>query len=208
MFRNYVFALMMICVPALGYSLDLSNWYVRGLVGYNHLSLEEIPEARIDTKAGYVVGGALGYQFTNTFRLEGELSYRNNDLDKLIVKGDDYNFDLPLVGDISSLAYMVNALFALPVNWTFIPYFGFGLGGRQEWGKGEGKVHTTSSERPITIINIQERSSQMAYQAIVGLNLLRCKNIGCGLEYHFLNAISDRHSNHNHTLALSCSWAF
>ena len=70
---------------------------------------------------GFILSSYIGKEFDNA-RLEGELTYRQNDL---------YYFDFfgPLVGDMSSLAFMANAYYDFgSKSSTFRPYIGIGLG--------------------------------------------------------------------------------
>ena len=200
MFRRYVLAVMLMAVPALGYSVDVANWYMRGLAGYNHVSIARTPEARLKAGEGFVVGGAVGYRFSRCFRFEGELSYRRNNLDRLIVRGDLGKLTLAADGHLSSFAYMGNAFFDLPLSCIVSPYVGVGLGGLRERGEGSLPLLATSP----SAIDFRHRNSDVAYQAIVGLSLLHCPKLDCGLEYHFLDTLSDFDSTHNHSLALTC----
>ena len=83
----------------------------------------------IDFDPGLAVGGGIGYAFDNfsfgRFRVEAELSYRENDVDSGSFNGGDQIFG----GDNSSLAGM--AVFY--IDWTnlserVVPYVGAGIG--------------------------------------------------------------------------------
>ncbi len=52
---------------------------------------------------GFMVGGALGYDF-GAFRAEGEIAYRTNDFDEASSGG----VTLPAEGDTSALSFMAN----------------------------------------------------------------------------------------------------
>ncbi len=75
--------------------------------------------AELDPDVGYVLGGAVG-TFLNDFRVEGEISFRDNAVDP--VPG------LPLGSDISALAFMVNGFYDIHIRQEFTPYVGFGIG--------------------------------------------------------------------------------
>ena len=74
--------------------------------------------------AGFIVGGAVGYQLTDRFRAEFNLSYRQSDFDGL---SDD---SVTIVGasDVGILAGMVNGYFDFDLNGPITPYVGFGVG--------------------------------------------------------------------------------
>ncbi len=73
----------------------------------------------LDPDIGYVLGGAVG-TFLNDFRVEGEISFRDNSIDP--VPG------LPLGSGLSALAFMVNGFYDINIRKEFTPYVGFGIG--------------------------------------------------------------------------------
>ena len=82
---------------------------------------------------GYGLGTAVGYQFTPNFRLEGELSYRKNDMESGVVSqvtNGTVVQSQPLTGDLGYEAFNVmgNAYADIPVNDWIIPYVGAGVG--------------------------------------------------------------------------------
>lgn len=70
---------------------------------------------------GFAVGGFAGYDLGSGLRIEGELTYRVNDVDTV----GGINLD----GDFSSLAFMANGFYDFEVGGSpFVPYFGGGIG--------------------------------------------------------------------------------
>ena len=61
--------------------------------------------------------GALGYRLSPSFRVEGELSWRSNDLDTL-----NNGTSIDVEGSWRNLAVMVNAAYDLPVGGAFRPF--------------------------------------------------------------------------------------
>jgi len=74
----------------------------------------------LETDAGFNVGGVFGYKWAFGLRTEGEISYRQNDADKL--------FGSPADGDINAIAFMGNAWYDVHTGTPLIPYVGGGLG--------------------------------------------------------------------------------
>ena len=73
---------------------------------------------------GYSVAGAVGYDF-GSFRLEGEISYREAAVDEI-----DVGFaDLGASGDVYAVAGMVNAYYDFDLGSPWTPYVGGGVGG-------------------------------------------------------------------------------
>ena len=95
-------------------------------------------ESSFDT--GFNVGGAIGYGIRNSgIRIEGEVSYRVNDLDNLTVTNDGgvgaalgvgslNGLSLAADGDVSALSGMVNVFYDFQLANSVKPYVGGGIG--------------------------------------------------------------------------------
>lgn len=70
---------------------------------------------------GYAFGVFAGYDMGNQIRLEGELTYRANDMDNLA--------GIPVIGEMTSTAFMANVYYDVTTGGTWTPYIGGGLGG-------------------------------------------------------------------------------
>ncbi len=70
-------------------------------------------------EAGYAAGVSIGFDFGD-YRVEGEVSYRSNDAEK--VGGTSVS------ANISTTALMVNAFYDFDAGSPFVPYAGAGLG--------------------------------------------------------------------------------
>ena len=92
---------------------------INGGVNFTHDG--EIASSGVDTAFafGYAVGGSIGYDFGD-YRLEGEISYRANDVDDIS--------GVPFTGDITTTALMANAFYDFDSGSPFVPYVGAGLG--------------------------------------------------------------------------------
>lgn len=81
---------------------------------------------RAEFDPGVYVGGALGNDF-GIFRLEGELSYKYNEMDTITDRdtGERYR---GVDGDIGTFAFLANAFLDLHNDTPVTPYFGGGIG--------------------------------------------------------------------------------
>lgn len=69
---------------------------------------------------GFAVGGFVGYDLGSGLRVEGELTYRVNDVDTLA--------GVSFGGDVSSLALMANGFYDFDSGSPVVPYVGGGIG--------------------------------------------------------------------------------
>jgi opacity protein-like surface antigen len=104
--------------------------YVSGNIGFAMLSDSDLTDSTMpgltlttEYDTGWALGGALGYDF-NRFRVEGEISYQTNDVDKISVLGIPFSAS----GDVSSLAFLINGYFDFVNDSAFTPYISAGLG--------------------------------------------------------------------------------
>ena len=94
---------------------DEKNWYATAKFGASILGDQNLTfvgggtaasdTARFDT--GFAAGGALGYDFNNRWRLEGEFMYRTNDLETTNLSGIGNFSD----GDYASTALAINGFY-------------------------------------------------------------------------------------------------
>ena len=70
---------------------------------------------------GYGIGVRGGYRLPNRFSVEGEITYRDLDLDTTIG-------GVTTSGSANSVAAMANILYDVDTNSNIVPYFGGGLG--------------------------------------------------------------------------------
>ncbi len=78
----------------------------------------------IESDTGLALGVAAGYDFGNNIRIEGEIAYQKNDLDKASLLG----VDVDLTGDTSSLALLFNGYYDFANESAFTPFISAGLG--------------------------------------------------------------------------------
>lgn len=109
--------------------------YVRGNLGLAMLSDSDVSDstfpgisAEVDFDNGYALGFAMGYGFQST-RIEAEIAYQKNELDigTFTVAGGGSD-SVPLKGDTSSLAFLVNGYFDFKNSTAITPFITAGLG--------------------------------------------------------------------------------
>lgn len=132
--------------------------------------------ASFDFDTGAGIGIAGGYAMPNHFRIEGEFTYRQNDVDITTAGGTN--------GDaLYSTAYMVNLLYDVDTNSPITPYLGGGLG----------------------IANLGGDDTGFAYQAMAGLgyHLTQQHEVYAGYRYFGSDSLEDEprknldYSTHN-----------
>ncbi len=96
--------------------------YVSVMGGANIAHDGEIDDTTVDTSfdTGYAFAGAIGFNFGD-YRLEGEVSYRANDIDN--IGGFDFS-----PSSIVTTAVMANAYYDFDSGSPLVPYAGVGLG--------------------------------------------------------------------------------
>jgi opacity protein-like surface antigen len=84
-----------------------------------------VPGITVNTEfdTGLALGAALGYDF-NRFRVEGEISYQKNDVDKIGAPGVSLN----ATGESVALSFLINGYYDFINNSAFTPYISVGLG--------------------------------------------------------------------------------
>ena len=98
--------------------------YVGGIVGTTlrldtNLSSASLGTQKMEFHPGYTFGGFIGYNFGNNLRLEGEISYRENDI--RTGGGKD--------PQATTSSIMLNGYYDLPIEKSWNIYFGGGFGG-------------------------------------------------------------------------------
>lgn len=148
---------------AQGYYMDLH-------VGYNIVDNGDLESSLGNLSVRYeqrpAFGGSFGYLNDSSFRIEGELTQRNNDIN--FIDG------FAVKGNLSSLALMVNVLYELRVGGggssygagstsPIRPYIGIGAGGAR---------YTVSATDDLTLPNgIDDISYGTAFQGILGVGV-------------------------------------
>ena len=80
--------------------------------------------ATAEFDAAFVIGGALGFRFFDSFRGEMNISYRKADVDSIT----DIFGTLQGAGDVGLVALMANVYYDLELEFPVTPYLGAGIG--------------------------------------------------------------------------------
>lgn len=130
--------------------------------------------------AGPVITGAIGKKIRG-FRLEGELSYRRNDIDEFtsvssgstsIALGSGLDGD----GNVTTFGFMVNAAYDFKTGGKWAPFIMGGIGGA--------RVNVNDAE-VLGVALADDSTTEFAYQAGAGINYNFNENVALGLSYRF-----------------------
>lgn len=164
--------------------------YINFIGGANFLSFDKetqknasvLPELKLDeTKTGYLVGGAVGYKFSQVpVRVEGEYTYRNNNIfsgkitDDL---GEKVKYNVKTV----SHTFMGNAYYDIETGTRFTPYVGLGA------GVSRADLRTNVHSKEISADAGVNGKTSFAMQAKAGVNYALCEKTEVGVEYSYLH---------------------
>jgi len=122
-----------VCVLAFFFSAPVCSaegLYVSGNLGFamasdSDLTDSTVPGITVNTEfdTGLAFGAALGYNFSR-FRVEGEISYQKNDVDKIEAQG----VFLDATGNARALSFLINGYYDFKNRSAFTPYISAGLG--------------------------------------------------------------------------------
>lgn len=182
-----VFALSLLAFGLPATAAD--GWYVSGSGGFSALqdaSVKDTVTAGSGTgdagfDNGFGLSGAIGHSW-GAFRLEGELSYRENDLDDL--DGITVNGFLvtalgavDLGGDVSSFGFMANGFYDFDTGSKWAPFLMAGIGGS--------KINLDVTSVAGTSTTYDESDTVFAYQAGAGLGYNFSPKTSVNAQYRF-----------------------
>jgi opacity protein-like surface antigen len=138
-----------------------------GLSLANNSSIEGLDDA-VEYKTGYAVRGAIGLKMED-IRVEGEIGYHRNDVDKLFGVSLD---DLDLDANGSMWTFMANAYYDIDTDSSIKPYVMAGAGLADATIKDE--------------FGDESSSSQFAWQVGAGIGIKSSENVTFDLGYRYL----------------------
>lgn len=196
--------LLFLIFCSVGYAGGSCGWYLKGFGGVNYISCPSTEYADLKTKGGYAFGASCGYSFSRSFRLDAELTYRDNDLDQFLIKTPQGKLEIPVEGYIRGCTLMGNAVLDLPIGWLFHPYLGAGIGFHSDYGK----FDFSKVDERLAYEMVSFRGNGMSYQALLGICLPVFGKADVRCEYRYLDDLIEDSSAKNHTLALTCQYVF
>ncbi len=149
-----------------------SGIYFGGIVGASYrpdttLSSPSLGSETMEFHVGFTFGGFIGYNFGNNFRLEGEISYRENEI--RTSGGED--------PQAATSAMMLNGYYELPLMQPLNLYFGGGLG-----------VATAQLETISLGQAINANETLFAYQLEAGIGWNYNPKVNFSMGYRFFDA--------------------
>jgi len=148
-----------------------SDFEVQTASGFQYAS------GTVNYDLGYGIAAAIGYRWSDTVRLELELSHRAAGLDD-IVRSDVGSEEA--AGRQSSVGVMANILFDVGVGQNFYPYIGGGVGlANNSWSN----VSTPTSP-PF----FNDSDKRLQWQAILGLELPVSERTNWFVDYRFVGS--------------------
>lgn len=131
-FRNLVITTALTTVVCAGFAhAQSSRIYVAGYMGLNTHTESNFSHAGAGLAGDYELdnspafAGALGLRLDHNWRIEGEISYRRADFDRVDLPGGSSNAG----GDLGSWFYLANVYYDFDYNWrNFQPFVTAGLG--------------------------------------------------------------------------------
>ncbi len=157
------------------------SWYLGAELGVNLLNDTTVTgDGRLGTTnyngaglgkseggIGWGIVGQVGAPITPWLRIEGELGYRGNDLDR--------NNGSRLDGDVGIFSFMANGYLDIPTGTALTPYVGVGAGGAAVWMDGGAGIFG----------NVDDQDLVFAYQAIAGLSYRLSPEISIKADYRY-----------------------
>ena len=167
------------------------GWYASGNVGGAALQ-ESFSTGKVgaltatgdvDFDTGYGLSGAIGYA-SGPFRLEGELSYRINDLDQVDVEslaaGSIIFTNLgvaALQGDVSSFGFMANGFYDFDIGSNWTPFVMAGIGGAS--------INLDATSVGGVAVTYDESDTVLAYQVGAGIGYKFSPTTTANFQYRF-----------------------
>ncbi len=156
---------------------------------------------------GYALAGQLGYAF-GPVRVEGELSWRQNSMDKINDNLGTFGAD----GNINAVAVMANVYYDIKTGTQFTPYVGAGIGGINM-----DEDHITANGQLIT----KDSDLRLGYQGIAGVAYAVNDQLSIKADYHYVRADQARFTTEsgfdgnfgrgtyqNHAVMVGFTWHF
>ena len=173
-----LFALAIMAAPAVSSaSPNRVGPYISGFIG---VTIPADADAgffneEIEFDPGFNVGGTAGMDY-GTLRVEGEISYKEADVDSITDRGTGETFR-GIEGGIEATAFMVNLFVDLHSPGPITPYFGGGVG--------FAALHQSETFDDLGTFYFADDEMVFAYQAGAGLEIALNRQVSLDLAYRF-----------------------
>lgn len=173
-----IFVLVVMAVPAISSAAPPRvGPYVSGFIG---MTIPADADAgffneEIEFDPGLNVGGTAGMDF-GAVRVEGEISYKEADVDTITDRGTGQTFR-GIEGGLEATAFMVNLFVDLHSPGPITPYFGGGVG--------FAALHQSEIYDDFGTFYISDDEMVFAYQAGAGLEVALNRQVSLDLGYRY-----------------------
>ena len=133
--------------------------------------------ATVDTDLGPVVMGTVGHALGNGMRLEGEISWRRNNLDSASLRLPTASGSVDTEGNLQNRAVMVNGVYDFQFGSSITPFV---LG-----GIGVSRVDVEVTQIGSRSLNFEDDEIVFAYQVGAGLTYQLTESISLDVSYRF-----------------------
>jgi len=172
-----VAALAVIAVPVSSMAAD-DSIYIKGNIGIGMAmdsDIDNMPNnagtAKVTFDSGFLVTGAVGYDFAGPLRAEAEYGWQQNDLDQLSYSNRIGNFN---EGDLKTQSIMVNGYYDVDTGSPWSPFVGAGIG----WAK----VDLDTPALPLG-----DNDDVFAYQFMAGVAYNISSQLAVDAQYRFFD---------------------
>jgi opacity protein-like surface antigen len=158
--------------------------------------LQTTPYGNVDSKykPGYTVSGSFGYLWRYGLQIEGEYSFRRNNLNKIRLFGRNFRIN----GPCSSSSYMLNLLWSPPLwqwgcrLWNIHPFIGGGVGYDHQQMRADSET-----------VHDNNHKNGFAWQILAGLAYPFNSSLDLSLDYKFHQGPLKHLINHSLGLGLT-----
>lgn len=123
--KKFLLTLTALVAMTAGSVAQACDGFYAGAFGGANWVTDTVSHVDFDFDTGYTGALSAGYGWDNGCRVEGEYSYRHNDLDHVKFLGQKF----PVKGSTQSHSYMVNGFYDYSIdNCLITPFVGAGIG--------------------------------------------------------------------------------
>jgi opacity protein-like surface antigen len=145
---------------------------------------------RVELDPGINIGVTGGYDF-GYLRLEGELSYKNSEMNGIVDQSDNFSFR-NVDGSLSALAMMFNSFADLHNSSPLTPYFGGGIGFATLYLSDTFGTDTRGNLVTRDLLYSNDSDTVFAYQVGGGVEIALSPDLSLDLGYRYFGTTRAR----------------